>query len=68
MAPEALARAWEPFYTTKGEHGTGLGLAICRQIIDGHHGTLHLDSVPGEGMTVTITLPRAEAPGQGEQG
>jgi two-component system sensor kinase FixL len=68
MTPDALARAWEPFYTTKGEHGTGLGLAICRQIIDAHHGTLHLASVPGEGTTVTLTLPRAEAPGQAEQG
>jgi two-component system sensor kinase FixL len=61
MSPETLAHACEPFYSTKGEHGTGLGLAICRQILDSHQGTLHLDSTPGTGTTVTITLPRAEA-------
>jgi signal transduction histidine kinase len=57
MSPETLARAFEPFYSTKGEHGTGLGLAICRQIIDNHRGTIRLDSTPGAGTTVTITLP-----------
>jgi signal transduction histidine kinase len=61
MSPATLARACEPFYSTKGEQGTGLGLAICRQILDSHRGTLRLASVPGEGTTVTMTLPRAEA-------
>jgi PAS domain S-box-containing protein len=61
MAPETLARAFEPFYSTKGEHGTGLGLPICRQIIDNHRGTIRLDSTPGAGTTVTITLPWADA-------
>jgi signal transduction histidine kinase len=60
MAPEALARAFEPFYSTKGDQGTGLGLAICRQIVDNHRGTIRLDSTPGAGTTVTITLPWAE--------
>jgi PAS domain S-box-containing protein len=59
ISPEALARAFEPFYSTKGDLGTGLGLPICRQIVDGHHGTIHLDSTPGDGTTVTITLPQA---------
>jgi signal transduction histidine kinase len=61
MAPETLARAFEPFYSTKGEYGTGLGLAICRQIIDNHRGTIRLDSTSGAGTTVTITLPWAGA-------
>jgi PAS domain S-box-containing protein len=65
MSPEALARAFEPFYSTKGELGTGLGLPICRQIVDSHRGTIRLDSTPGEGTTVTITLPRADATEQG---
>jgi two-component system, LuxR family, sensor kinase FixL len=55
--PNALARAFEPFYSTKGEQGTGLGLAICRRIVDNHHGTIRLDSMPGAGTLVTITLP-----------
>jgi PAS domain S-box-containing protein len=65
MSPEALTRAFEPFYSTKGDQGTGLGLAICRQIVDNHRGTIHLDSTPGAGTTVTITLPWADATGQG---
>src|SRR4029453_12699105 len=47
MSAEVLARAFEPFYSTKGERGTGLGLAICKQIIDSHQGTMHLESTPG---------------------
>jgi signal transduction histidine kinase len=48
----------EPFYTTKpvGE-GTGLGLAISYGIIQSHGGTLHLDSVEGEGTRVHIRIP-----------
>jgi signal transduction histidine kinase len=65
IAPDVLARVFEPFYSTKGEHGTGLGLAICRQIVDNHGGTIHLDSTPKVGTTVTITLPVADMPGQG---
>lgn len=61
MSPETLLRAREPFYSTKGEHGTGLGLAICQQILDNHRGILRLDSTLGEGTTVTIILPRADA-------
>ena len=60
ISPTDLARVFEPFYSTKGEHGTGLGLAICRQIIDGHQGTMALASTPGVGTTVTIILPYAD--------
>src|SRR5262245_35491476 len=59
---EVLARAFEPFYSTKGEHGTRLGLAICKQIIDGHQGTMYLESTPGGGTTVIIELPQADTP------
>jgi signal transduction histidine kinase len=37
-----------------------LGLAICQQIIDSHHGTLHLDSTPGAGTTVIVEFPQAD--------
>jgi PAS domain S-box-containing protein len=60
MAAEVLARACEPFYSTKGERGTGLGLAICQQIIDSHQGRMWLESTPGVGTTVTIELPQAD--------
>jgi PAS domain S-box-containing protein len=57
MSPEQLTRAFEPFFSTKGERGTGLGLAICKQIIDSHHGSITIDSILGNGTTVTVTLP-----------
>lgn len=53
---ESLVRIFEPFYTTKTD-GTGLGLAITRKIIEGHGGTLQVESVVGEGTTVLIRLP-----------
>jgi signal transduction histidine kinase len=53
---DALLRIFEPFYTTKPD-GTGLGLAITRKIIDGHGGTLEVESVAGQGTTVLVRLP-----------
>ena len=53
---ESLERIFEPFYTTKAR-GTGLGLAITRQIIEQHHGEIHIDSAVGRGTNVTVTLP-----------
>jgi signal transduction histidine kinase len=38
--------------------GPGLGLSIVNLIIDAHHGSIHLDSEPGVGTTVRLTLPR----------
>jgi signal transduction histidine kinase len=58
IAPEVLARVFEPFFTTKEEgKGTGLGLAICRRIVQGHRGTLQIESEVGRGTTVRVTLP-----------
>ncbi len=58
IPPELLARVCEPFFTTKDEgKGTGLGLAICRRIVQQHHGTLEVESRPGRGTTIRITLP-----------
>lgn len=56
IPPESLETIFEPFYTTKAS-GTGLGLAITRQIIEQHHGEIHIDSVVGKGTCVTVTLP-----------
>ncbi len=55
-----VSRVFEPFYTTKPDgQGTGLGLAVCRQLIVQMNGSIELASIPGQGTTVTITLPRA---------
>jgi len=63
MSPEVLARAGEPFYTTKAQgEGTGLGLFVARSTIDQLGGTLTVVSSGGAGTTVTISLP-ATLPG-----
>lgn len=59
MTDEQLSRIFSPFYTTK-EKGTGLGLAVSFKIVEGHGGTLEAAGCPGNGSTITVTLPRAE--------
>ena len=55
-----LARATEPFFTTKGPgHGTGLGLPMARGFAEQSGGALDLTSRLGEGTTVTLWLPQA---------
>ena len=63
IPPEILGRMFEPFFTTKPVgQGTGLGLPLCQGIVEGHGGTLRVDSKPGEGAVFTIELPVIAAP------
>ncbi|ATB29035.1 ATP-binding protein [Melittangium boletus] len=58
MAPDVLARAGEPFFTTKAPgEGMGLGLFLTRALLDQLGGQLVLDSTPGQGTRVTLTWP-----------
>ena len=58
MTPEVLNRAFEPFFTTKPVgKGTGLGLSMVHTIISAHGGTVALQSAPGAGTTVVLSLP-----------
>jgi signal transduction histidine kinase len=58
IAPELQKQVFAPFFTTKTEgEGTGLGLYICQNIINGHGGSISLESQPGEGTTFRIRLP-----------
>ncbi len=55
---EHLGRLFEPGFTTKGRGvGTGLGLAIAHGTIAEHHGSIGVDSTPGEGTTFTLRIP-----------
>jgi signal transduction histidine kinase len=58
IPPEVQSRIFEPFYTTKGVgEGTGLGLDIANRIVvNRHHGSIRVNSVPGE-THFTVRLP-----------
>ncbi|WP_417546314.1 sensor histidine kinase [Marinobacter sp.] len=55
MAPEALERATEPFYTTRTQ-GTGLGLSISKRLVQLNGGNLQISSEPGAGTRVSLTF------------
>ena len=66
MPPEVLARAFEPFFTTRGRgSGTGLGLATAYGVVTDAGGTISLESEPGRGTVLRVRLPAgaAGAPG-----
>ncbi|MDQ2936281.1 MAG: ATP-binding protein [Acidobacteriota bacterium] len=66
IAPEDIAKIFEPYYSTK-ETGTGLGLAIVKKAIDDHGGSISVSSKQGTGTTFTIILPaKAEEGGKAE--
>ena len=60
--PEEMKETiFEPFYTTKPTgQGTGLGLSLAYKIVEDHNGTLKIDSQPGLGTRVVLTLPLSD--------
>jgi signal transduction histidine kinase len=70
IAREALTRVTEPFFRSdparsRNTGGFGLGLYLCRRIAEAHRGTLAIDSEPGSGTLVTVTLPDYDMPAAG---
>jgi two-component system cell cycle sensor histidine kinase/response regulator CckA len=56
-------RAFEPFYTTRvGSHAVGLGLTVAHSVTQLHGGQIQLESAEDAGTTITLLIPRLEAP------
>jgi signal transduction histidine kinase len=65
ISAEDLGHIFEPFFTTNRGSGTGLGLWIAKQIVERHHGTIHVESATegdAKGTRVRIFLPSVAAP------
>ncbi len=63
IAGEHIDKVTEPFYRVdpsrhRGSGGIGLGLYLCKRIAEAHGGSFAIDSEPGAGTTVSVTLPR----------
>lgn len=66
IAAEHLPRLFERFYRPadvrgRTAEGSGIGLALVRSLVEMHHGTIGVDSTPGQGTTVRVHLPAARA-------
>jgi two-component system NtrC family sensor kinase len=59
---EILSKVFEPFFTTKPVgKGTGLGLSLCFGIVENHGGRIAIESQPGRGTEVKVTLPASHS-------
>jgi signal transduction histidine kinase len=68
IPPEALERIFERFeraVSSSRYGGLGLGLFLTRQIAEAHGGTIHVESLPGEGAAFVLQLPVRHPPAAG---
>jgi len=68
IPPAQLERVFEPFYRAgtpgSGHRGSGLGLAIARGFTEANAGSLHVESLPGQGATFVFEMPLEESRGE----
>jgi signal transduction histidine kinase len=57
MSAEQRQRAFTSLLSTTKSKGTGLGLAIVSRIVETHRGQVKIRSRPGQGTTISVTLP-----------
>ncbi len=62
MEQEFKDRAFEEFFSTKGNQGTGLGLMVTQKIMREHGGNISFNSAPGKGTAFTVVFPPRELP------
>lgn len=62
LPPAARERLFTPFATSGKREGTGLGLDLVRRVVEGHAGTTHVTSEPGQGTTIRLDLPLTGPP------
>jgi signal transduction histidine kinase len=60
IAPELRARVFDRFAKGTSSTGSGLGLSIARDIVVAHGGKIEIDSAPGAGTAVKVTLPQGQ--------
>lgn len=62
IPPDVLPRVFDPFFTTRDVgRGTGLGLTVSRDVVVAHGGRIEIDSQPGRGTRVSVSLPTNES-------
>ena len=64
IAPDALPRVFEAFFSTRATVGTGIGLFVAKQFVEGHGGHIEIQSKIDQedhGTTVRVFLPIATA-------
>jgi len=62
MTPDQIERVFDKFYRVDSSNtavgGLGLGMNIAKEIVDAHHGSIAIESRPGKGTCVKVTLPK----------
>ncbi|MEV6944668.1 HAMP domain-containing sensor histidine kinase [Streptomyces sp. NPDC051172] len=61
LCEQDAARVFDRFFRAGGGAGSGLGLAIVQGVVEAHGGEVTVETAPGEGLQVTVTLPSRTA-------